>query len=198
MTTNHKNHPFKIFSAWYEEAQQCAQIKDASAMCLSTANRHGAPSSRMVLLKGVDQNSFIFYTNLGSRKSHEMEENQAVALCFYWPELGKQVRVEGHVERTSNQESDAYFAVRPRESQIGAWASRQSEELGDRQVLKDAFAKFQAEFAGKETISRPENWGGWHVFPERVEFWEEGKHRLHKRRLLVRESSGWVETLLYP
>lgn len=196
MTSVNKD-PFIRFRSWFDEAQNCDAIKDPTAMCLATANRKAAPSARIVLLKTLDEQGFVFFTNWQSRKSHDMDENQAVALCFYWPEINKQVRVEGHVEKTSSADSDAYFKSRPRESQIGAWASNQSQELNNRAALEKRFAEYKQHYEGCD-VPRPENWGGWRVIPSKIEFWEAGAHRLHTRELYIRSAHGWEQSLLYP
>ncbi|MGB1540203.1 MAG: pyridoxamine 5'-phosphate oxidase [Rickettsiales bacterium] len=192
-----KNHPFRKFSQWYEEAQASKSIDDASAMCLSTATPMGAPSSRIVLLKALDAEGFVFYTNMESRKSRELRANSAASLCFHWPPLGRQVRIEGHAEPVSDTEADMYFASRPRGSQIGAWASKQSEVLNDRQALKDAVATYEKKFDGQE-VPRPPHWSGWRVVPTRIEFWEHRASRLHYREAHIRTVDDWDIALLYP
>jgi pyridoxamine 5'-phosphate oxidase len=176
---------------------QCAH--DPTAMSLATADPTGAPSVRIVLLKGVDARGFSFYTNRGSRKGEELERNPRAALCVYWPELGEQVRIEGRVEHLPNPESDAYFASRPRESQLGAWASRQSRPLSSRQVLMERFEQLTAEHAD-HPVPRPGWWGGYLVIPHSIEFWKHGSHRLHERTLYQREGEGpeWTAELLNP
>lgn len=189
--------PFDRFRAWFAEAQEAVASPYPNAMCLSTATRNGAPSSRIVLLKGLDDSGFVFYTNLQSRKSREIEENQAVALNFFWAELGRQVRIEGLAEHTTEAESDAYFATRPRESQLGAWASLQSSPMADRQEIKDRLDEITARHEG-QSVPRPPHWGGWRVIPNRIEFWEEGAHRLHHRHVYTRTADGWTGEILYP
>lgn len=191
------SYPFQLFRNWFAEAEHCDAIHDATAMCLATANLHGAPSARIVLLKHMDENGFTFFTNKNSRKSEEMKRNQSVALCFYWAPLNKQVRIEGYVENVSEEESDAYFNSRARESRIGAWASQQSAELDGVEKLQEAFAHYQQQFKNKD-IPRPSYWGGWRVIPTRMEFWQDGAHRLHKREVFVRFADGWEAGLLYP
>ncbi len=151
----------------------------------------------MVLLKGVDERGFVFYTNYGSRKAAELDANPRAALCFYWPWTGKQFRVEGPVARVPAAESDAYFATRPRASRIGAWASRQSEPLESRARLLARVAKTEARFAGRE-VPRPDFWGGYRLEPERIEIWHNQLHRLHDRFLYEREGDGWTRRRLFP
>jgi pyridoxamine 5'-phosphate oxidase len=152
---------------------------------------------RIVLLKALDDSGFVFFTSHESRKARELAANPRAALCFHWPTLGAQVRVEGPVERVSDLESDAYFATRPRESQLGAWASRQSAALSSRAELEERFADTAARFANG-AVPRPDTWGGYRLRPERIEFWTAGDHRLHDRRLYTRQGGGWVVTRLFP
>lgn len=188
--------PVKKFSEWFEAARGCKDIADATAISLATAEG-GKPSVRVVLLKDFDADGFVFYTNMQSRKGHELSSNPQAALCFYWAPLGRQIRIEGRVEQVSAAEADAYFASRPRESQLGAWASKQSEVLSSRAELEAAFAAEERKYAGRD-VPRPPHWSGWRVVPERIEFWQQGSHRLHERELFIRDSGGWRVTRLYP
>lgn len=191
--------PLKRFQQWFDEARDIvARQRDFNAMCLATVGENGMPSARIVLLKGVDEAGFVFYTNKNSRKSDELRANNAASLCFYWPETGKQVRVEGYVSETSDTESDDYFATRQRERQIGAWASYQSAPLASRTELKQRYDEYADKFKGKD-IPRPPHWGGWRLEPVRIEFWENGSHRLHNRELFTRTAKGdWESILLNP
>lgn len=191
--------PIGRFEEWFEEARaKASREHDFNAMCLSTVGENGMPSSRIVLLKQVDERGFVFFTNKHSRKSQELFAHKAAALCFYWTETGKQVRVEGYVSETDDAESDAYFATRSRESQLGAWASHQSEILANREELLTRYEEFSCRFEGKP-VPRPAHWGGWRLAPIRIEFWQDGKHRLHTREVFMRDSSGeWTEMLLNP
>lgn len=168
-----------------------------NAAALATADKHGQPSVRVVLLKDVDENGFVFYTNLESRKGVDIEENPLASLCFWWPELQEQIRIEGPIERVSDEEADAYFATRDRESQIGAWASSQSRELGSREVLLERFQEAQGRFEGR-SVPRPAYWSGYRVVPEQIEFWYGRPHRLHERILYRRRGVEWEVVLLYP
>jgi pyridoxamine 5'-phosphate oxidase len=188
--------PIVRFQKIFERARERAQF-DATACCLATADAEGRPSARMVLLKAVDASGFVFYTNYGSRKARQLAENGEAALCFYWPELEEQVRAEGHVTRVSEQESDAYFASRGRLSQVGAWASRQSEPLQGRGTLIGRFLALQARFAGR-SVPRPEFWGGFRLAPARMEFWSSRPHRLHDRQVYELRGASWEKTGLYP
>ncbi len=189
--------PLTQFNRWYQEAEQ-AGIALANAMCLATATPQGQPSARMVLLKEVDARGFVFYTNCQSRKGRELEANPFASLVFYWLPLSRQVRIEGVVEHVTAEESDAYFASRPRSFQLGAHASRQSQVIQDRQVLDVAFEKASRTFSG-EDVSRPAHWGGYRVVPEAIEFWQEGANRLHDRlRYRRNDAQVWVIDRLAP
>lgn len=191
-----KENPFELFSKWFEEAK-ASKIEEPTAMALSTCTKDGVPSSRMVLLKGFDENGFVFFTNYGSRKAKELIENPRASLCFFWSDLNKQVRINGTVEKVSEGESDEYFATRDRKSQIGAWASKQSEPLADTKTLLADVAKKAAEF-GVGEVPRPEFWGGFRVIPSHIEFWQRGEYRVHKRILYTRDGDGWDIGYLYP
>lgn len=198
--TLHKTHPdpFSLFGEWYNEAEQNAAIKCASAMCLATATLSGKPSNRMVLLKGFDTDGFVFYTNLESRKGEELEKNPNAALCFYWEPIGKQVRIEGRITPISDQEADSYFASRPLKTRIGAWASKQSRPMRSTADLLRNVAKCTAKFALKN-IPRPPYWSGFRVVPHTIEFWCEGEFRLHQRLVYRRtKDATWKTDYLFP
>ena len=188
--------PLALFDAWYNEAK-AAEINDPDAMALATATAEAAPSVRMVLLKGVGHEGFTFYTNADSRKGTELQANPKASLLFHWKALRRQVRVEGSVTEVDQAESDAYFATRGRDSQLGAWASDQSRPLDDRSTFEARFEEMKRRFDGQD-VPRPPRWTGFRVRPERIEFWSDRPHRLHERRLFVREGDGWLEGLLYP
>jgi pyridoxamine 5'-phosphate oxidase len=188
--------PFAPFARWFEAAVRSEPL--AETMMLATATRDGAPSVRAVLLKGAGADGFVFYTNLESRKAAELEANPRAALCFHWKSLGRQIRIEGPVAPAGAAEADAYFATRPRDSQIGAWASAQSQPLESRAVLEARFAQFRDRYAGEERVKRPANWSGYRVRPERFEFWQERPFRLHDRIVFVREGEAWRRGRLYP
>ena len=191
--------PIALFVRSFERARRSAASDggDPTAVCLATADADGRPSARMVLLKGVDPRGFVFYTNYGSRKAGELTANPRAALCFYWPAIGEQIRVEGAVEKVSPEESDAYFASRDRASQLGAWASRQSEPLTSRARLLGRLAKAEARFV-VGAVPRPSFWGGFRLSPERIEIWRSRLHRLHDRTLYVRVGDDWRSERLYP
>jgi pyridoxamine 5'-phosphate oxidase len=187
--------PLAPFARWFADAREREQ--DAHAMTLATATRDGQPSARAVLLKGFDAAGFIFYTNLESRKSAELFSNPRAALSFLWKSLRRQVRIEGAVEPVSREEADAYFASRPRDSQIGAWASDQSRPLDSRERLERRVEDFARRFGAAE-VPRPPYWSGFRVVPQRIEFWQERASRLHDRWLFVREGDGWRRGRLFP
>jgi pyridoxamine 5'-phosphate oxidase len=188
--------PLRQFHEWFEEARR-AGVAAPEAMTLATATPDGAPSARMVLLKGADEEGFVFYTGYGSRKGGELADNPRASLVFYWQPLGKQVRVEGPVERVSEAESATYFARRPRGSQLAAWASAQSRPLEDREALERRYEELEREHEGKE-VPLPPHWGGFRLRPERIEFWEHRDNRLHDRLRYTRAREGWRTERLSP
>lgn len=188
--------PFLQFQAWFGQACS-AELPEPNAMILSTVSASGAPSSRTVLLKEFDSQGFVFFSNYISRKGREMAANPQVCLLFYWAELERQVRIEGQIEKIPVADSDSYFASRPRGSQLGAWASQQSQSLSSRQALEQALQALEAEYTGK-TIPRPAHWGGYRVLPLTLEFWQGRPSRLHDRLLYRRTDQNWQLSRLSP
>jgi pyridoxamine 5'-phosphate oxidase len=187
--------PIELFQLWFEAAQDSG-ILLPEAMTLATASSDGMPSARMVLLKQVDQDGFVFYTNYGSQKAAELDGNPRAALCFHWPVLHRQVRVSGPVSRVAVEESAAYFAMRPRGSQLGAWASRQSQVLERREELEERVRELAEDHTGE--VPLPPFWGGYRLAPERIEFWQGRADRLHDRLRFQRDGQGWTAQRLYP
>ena len=188
--------PIEQFRGWFGEAL-AADLHEPNAMTLATATPDGRPSARVVLLKGFDERGFVFYTNYEGRKSTEIEANPRAALVFYWGELERQVRVEGRVSRVPDEASDAYFAERPRGSQLGAWASEQSRPVRDRGALEERLRELEGEYEGRE-VPRPPFWGGYRVEPETIEFWQGRENRLHDRLRYRRSTGGWKIERLQP
>lgn len=184
-----KDNPIDQFSAWFEQALSTDML-DPNAMTLATATKDGIPSSRIVLLKGVDEDGFRFYTNYSSRKGKELEANPKASLCFYWPQLERQVRIEGQVQKMSREASENYFQQRPRLSQIGAWASSQSSKVGSREDLEQNFEEIKKRFKDQE-IPLPDFWGGYILKPERMEFWQGRESRMHDRICYEKSGSVW-------
>ncbi|MTI30203.1 pyridoxamine 5'-phosphate oxidase, partial [Cytophagales bacterium RKSG123] len=191
------SNPVEQFKKWFEEALQ-AEVMEPSAMNLATISSQGRPSSRIMLLKGVENQKFIFYTNYESNKGKDIIANPFVALNFFWPELERQVRVEGIIKKVSAETSDSYFKSRPRSSQIGAWVSEQSHPITDRKILEERYQQLVKKYEGQE-IPRPSFWGGYKVIPERIEFWQGRPSRLHDRLSYTKESNNnWKIERLSP
>ena len=188
--------PFELFDEWLTEAR-AGEPNDPEAMALATADTAGNPSVRMVLLKGHGPSGFVFYTNDESVKGNQLASNPRAALLFHWKSLRRQVRIEGRVERVAAEQADTYFSTRSRDSQLGAWASDQSRPLATRQMFENRYEEMRRKYEGRE-VPRPPHWGGYRVVAERIEFWIDRPHRLHERRLFVRDGTAWTEGLLYP
>jgi pyridoxamine 5'-phosphate oxidase len=187
--------PLSLFGRWFAEASRHEEL--AEAMTLASVGKDGAPAARMVLLKGWDREGFVFYTNLESRKAAELNDNPKAALCFLWKSLRRQVRIEGASVPVTAAEADAYFASRPRDSQIGAWASAQSRPLASRAALERRVERFARRFAAG-AVPRPPYWSGFRIVPQRIEFWQEQPFRLHDRWLFIRDGEAWRRQRLFP
>ena len=193
-----KSNPFLQFQAWFDEALKCDQIQEANAVCLATCSVDGRPSSRMVLLKFYDEHGFRFYTNLESRKGRELAENPYVSLLFFWPPLHRQVRIEGQVEKVSEEDSTKYFQSRPIQSQISATVSMQSREVESREQLEKKHEELHAEVDSGCPLTRPSYWGGFCLVPSMYEFWQGQSNRLHDRLVFVKMNDSWNLKRLAP
>ena len=189
--------PFPLFNRWFGDAE-AHEINDPNAMSLATVDATGLPNVRVVLLKGYDTRGFVFYTNLESQKGQEIEAHAQAALNFHWKSLRRQIRLRGHLEAVSDQEADDYYHSRPRQSQLGAWASEQSRPVENRVALEHAFKEIENKYKNEEIIPRPPHWSGRRLVPSMIEFWEDGAHRLHNRVRYQRDGSAWNVQRLYP
>lgn len=193
-----KDKPFEQFKLWFENALE-AKIPEPNAMVVASVSKEGMPSARVVLLKGFDERGFVFYTNYESQKGRELAHNPGCALVFNWLELERQIRIEGQAEKLSPEDSESYFHKRPKKSQIGAWASPQSQVIENREVLENNFSDLEARYADAEQLPRPEHWGGFRVVPSRIEFWQGRSGRLHDRLNFTRNPEGeWAMSRLAP
>ena len=190
--------PIQLFKVWMDEAQK-TEPNDPNALSLATANKENYPSVRMVLLKGFNQNGFVFYTNLNSQKGNELKENPNAAMCFHWKSLLRQIRIKGKVALVSDEIADQYYNTRGYESRIGAWASKQSQELGNRDELINSIKDYKQKYNDQDNVPRPSHWSGWNLSPSSIEFWLDGDSRIHERLKYTRDKSGnWVKSLISP
>ena len=189
--------PINQFSKWFEEAIT-AKVPEPNAMNLATVNETGRPASRIVLLKGIENYKLVFYTNYQSRKGKELDQHPACALTFFWPELERQVRIEGVASRIDEKRSSTYFQSRPRASQVGAWASPQSSVISDRSILEERAKQIEAKYKEEELLPKPNQWGGYEIDPLMIEFWQGRRSRLHDRILYTKDESGWKINRLAP
>ena len=190
--------PIHLFDTWMEEAKK-TEPNDPNAVALATSNKNNVPSVRMVLLKDFNQKGFVFYTNLDSQKGHELKQNPNVAMCFHWKSLLRQIRVNGTVSLVPNEVAYDYYNSRSYESRIGAWASKQSKELKDRDQLDNSIEEYKKKYADKNKVPRPNYWSGWNLSPSSIEFWLDGDNRIHERLKYTKNSKGeWIRSLLSP
>jgi pyridoxamine 5'-phosphate oxidase len=190
--------PIALFDKWYEEAKK-SEINDPNAIALATSNKNNIPSVRMVLMKEFNEKGFVFYTNLNSQKSIEIKENPNASMCFHWKSLLRQVRINGVIEPVEDKQADQYYNSRGYESRIGAWASKQSAVLNNRNELFEAISKFKEKFQDKENVPRPSHWSGWNLIPNNIEFWLDGEGRIHERLKYQKDNQGkWIKSLLSP
>ena len=190
--------PIQLFKLWMDEAKK-AEPNDPNALSLATSDKNNFPSVRMVLLKDFNQNGFVFYTNLNSQKGNELKENPKVAMCFHWKSLLRQIRISGTVTQVNDEVADQYYNSRGYESRIGAWASKQSEELSGRDQLINSIKEYKNKYNDENKVPRPSHWSGWNLSPSSIEFWLDGESRNHERLKYTKDSSGqWIKSLLSP
>ena len=190
--------PFILFKNWFDEAKK-REINDPNALALGTANKAGVPSVRMVLLKDFDKNGFVFYTNLNSQKGKEIENNPNASMCFHWKSLLRQIRIVGTLNQVDDKVADNYYNTRSYESRIGAWASKQSNILKDRDELLDALKDFKNKYSDEDNVPRPKHWSGWTLKPSSIEFWLDGDNRIHERlKYTLDKNDNWIKNLLSP
>ena len=189
--------PIVLFKKWFVVAEK-SEINDPNALSLATASSDGKPSVRMVLLKGVSENGFIFYTNFNSKKGKDLKSNPIASMCFHWKSLRRQVRIVGKVTEVSKTEADDYFNSRPYKNKIGAWASSQSQILDNRQTFLNKIKEIEKKYSDKDNVPRPPHWSGWRLEPNEIEFWLDGDGRIHERLLYKNTNNKWTKDLLYP
>jgi len=191
------DNPIELFRKWFSKAEE-AEINDPNAVAVATVNKHYQPNVRMVLLKGLSNKGFVFYTNFNSKKGNELKENQKASMCFHWKSLRRQVRAIGKVEEVSAKEADDYFNSRPYKNRIGAWASSQSAILDQRETFNNKIKQFEKKFPDQKNVPRPPHWSGWRLLPEEIEFWLDGEGRIHERLNYRKKNGSWEKELLYP
>jgi pyridoxamine 5'-phosphate oxidase len=192
------NDPVELFKVWMEEAKK-TELNDPNALALATSDSNNSPSVRMVLLKDYDKNGFVFYTNLKSQKGNELEINPKASMCFHWKSLLRQIRINGTVKKVSNKIADTYYNSRDYESRIGAWASKQSSILKNRDELIKSIDEYRKKYENKDLVPRPEHWSGWNLNPSSIEFWLDGENRIHERLKYTKDKNGdWDKSLLSP
>ena len=189
--------PLELFKIWMSEAEK-QEINDPNALSLATSSKNNVPSVRMILLKGLSQKGFVFYTNLNSPKSHDLKSNSKAAMCFHWKSLQRQVRISGSITQAPDEDADIYFNSRPYESRIGAWASDQSKAMNERKEFLKKIEEFKIKYKDKKNLPRPKHWSGWCLNPSSIEFWLGDQFRIHERLKYNKISNGWKKEILYP
>jgi pyridoxamine 5'-phosphate oxidase len=190
--------PIELFNEWFNEAKK-TEINDPNALALATSSKDGTPSVRIVLLKGFNQNGFVIYTNLDSKKSIDIKSNPNAAMCFHWKSLLRQIRIAGQITKVPDEDADLYFKSREYESRVGAWASKQSSVLKNREELYQEIENYKKKYSDKNNVPRPSYWSGWNLNPNEVEFWLDGKDRIHQRLKYIKSQNGiWIKSLLSP
>ena len=191
------DNPIELFKKWFAKADE-SEINDPNAVAIATSNKHNQPNVRMVLLKGLSERGFVFYTNFESKKGEELKENQKASMCFHWKSLRRQVRAIGKVEQVSAKEADNYFNSRPYKNKIGAWASLQSKKLDNRETFLKKIKEFEVKYPDQNKVPRPPHWSGWRLLPDEIEFWLDGDGRIHERLNYRKNNGMWEKELLYP
>ena len=191
------SNPIELFKKWFNKAKE-TEINDPNAVAIATSSKNNQPNVRMVLLKGLSDKGFVFYTNFNSKKGTELKENQKASMCFHWKSLRRQVRVLGIVEEVSQKEADDYFNTRPYKNRIGAWASTQSKILDSRETFLNKIKEFEIKYPNESNVPRPPHWSGWRLIPKEIEFWLDGDGRIHERLNYKKDSGDWQRELLYP
>ncbi len=189
--------PIELFEKWFNKAKR-SEINDPNALALATSNTKNQPNVRMVLLKGLSDKGFVFYTNLKSQKGREIEDNKKASMCFHWKSIRRQVRVLGNLEKVTNEEADEYFKSRPYKNKIGAWASSQSDTLEKREIFNEKIIEYENKFKDNQNVPRPSHWSGWRLIPVEIEFWLDGEGRIHERLVYTKDNNKWKKRLLYP
>ena len=191
------DNPIDLFRNWFKKAEE-TEINDPNAVALGTADQKNQPSVRMVLLKGLSNEGFVFYTNFNSKKGNDLKTNQQASMCFHWKSLRRQVRVIGKVQQVSEKEADEYYNSRPYKNRISAWASNQSEKLDSRDTFIKKISEFEKKFPDQKEVPRPPHWSGWRILPKEIEFWLDGEGRVHERLNYTNNNSKWTKEILYP
>ena len=191
------DNPIDLFKKWFKKAEE-TEINDPNAVALATADQKNQPSVRMVLLKGLSDKGFVFYTNFNSKKGYDLKSNQQASMCFHWKSLRRQVRVVGQVEQVTEKEANEYYNSRPYKNRISAWASNQSEQLESREVFLKKIAEFEKKYPDTNNVPRPPHWSGWRILPKEIEFWLDGEGRIHERLNYINQKGKWAKEILYP
>ena len=191
------DNPIDLFKNWFKKAEK-TEINDPNAVALGTSNKINQPSVRIVLLKGLSNEGFVFYTNFNSKKASDLKANQQASMCFHWKSLRRQVRVIGNVKQVSDKEADDYYNSRPYKNRISAWASNQSEKLDSRDIFLRKIKEFEKKYSDQKKVPRPPHWSGWRILPKEIEFWLDGEGRIHERLNYVNKKGKWVKEILYP
>ena len=192
-----QENPIDLFKNWFKRAEE-TEINDPNAVALGTADQKNQPSVRMVLLKGLSDKGFVFYTNFNSKKGNDLKNNQQASMCFHWKSLRRQVRIVGNVEQVSKKEADDYFNSRPYKNRVSAWASSQSEKLESRDVFLSKIQEFEKKYPDQNEVPRPPHWSGWRILPQAIEFWLDGEGRIHERLNYINNRDKWEKEILYP